>query len=287
MLKHPEETIVKFGKFEIFSIVENNFQVDGGAMYGVIPKVIWQRFNPPDADNMLRLDINLLLVKADGKNILIDTGIGDILSEKQKKIFGIQKESTLEHELSALMLSPSDINLVILTHLHADHAGGVVTLDQKQTKVPRFPNARYFVQIKEWEDAMHPDERTSATYFTSNLKILEENKLLQLVSGEVEVTKGIKVINTGGHTPGHQTVLIEDSNNKIIFAGDIIPTTYHLKIPYVASVDLNPRETMEQKRKILQMCLNDGWGLVFDHDLKMKIGKLEKIDEEIKLTEYF
>lgn len=278
---------MQFGKFEIFSIVENNFQVDGGAMYGVIPKVIWQRFNPPDADNMLRLDINLLLIKADGKNILIDSGIGDTLSEKQKKIFGIQRESGLESGLSALRLSPSDIDMVILTHLHADHAGGVITPDKNQNKVPRFPQARHVVQSKEWEDAMHPDERTSATYFTSNLKILEENKLLDLVDGEVEVTKGIKVTNTGGHTPGHQAVLIEDGDNKIIFAGDVIPTTYHLKIPYVASVDLYPRETMEQKRKILQMCLNDGWGLAFDHDIKMKIGKLEKTGEEIKLTEYF
>jgi len=276
---------MQFGNFEIFSIVENYFQVDGGAMYGVIPKVIWQRFNPPDADNMLRLDINLLLVKAHGENILIDAGIGDTLSEKQKKIFGIQRESSLEKELSGHGLSSSDIDLVILTHLHADHAGGVITLDKNQTKVPRFPHARHVVQTKEWEDAMHPDERTSATYFTSNLKILEEKKLLDLVDGETEVTKGIKVINTGGHTPGHQVVLIEDGNNKIIFAGDVIPTTYHLRIPYVASVDLYPRETMEQKRKILQMCLNDGWALAFDHDLKVKLTKLEKVGEEIKLKE--
>jgi glyoxylase-like metal-dependent hydrolase (beta-lactamase superfamily II) len=274
---------MQFGNFEIFSIVENNFQVDGGAMYGVIPKVIWQRFNPPDADNMLRLDINLLLVKAGGKNILIDAGIGDTLSEKQKKIFGIQRESALEKELSAQGLSPSDIDMVILTHLHADHAGGVITLDKNQTKVPRFPHARHVVQTIEWEDAMHPDERTSATYFTLNLKILEEKNLLQLVEGNVEIAKGIKVINTGGHTPGHQAVLIGDGEFKIIFAGDVIPTTYHLKIPYVASVDLCPRETMEQKRKFLQMCINDGWALAFDHDLKMKIGKLEKVGEEITL----
>ncbi len=278
---------MQFGNFEIFSIVENNFQVDGGAMYGVIPKVIWQRFNPPDADNMLRLDINLLLVKANGKNILIDAGIGDTLSEKQKKIFGIQRESSLEKELSALGLSSSDIDLVILTHLHADHASGVITLGKNQTKVPRFPHARHVVQSQEWEDAMHPDERTSATYFTSNLKILEDKKLLDLVDGEAEVIVGIRVINTGGHTPGHQAVLIQDGEYKIICAGDVIPTTYHLKIPYVASVDLYPRETMEQKRKILQMCLNDGWALAFDHDLKMKIGKLEKAGEEIKIREIY
>ncbi len=278
---------MKFGNFEIFSIVENNFQVDGGAMYGVIPKIIWQRFNPPDTDNMLRLDMNLLLIKTDGENILIDTGIGDTLSEKQKKIFGIQRESALEKELSKLHLSPADIHLVLFTHLHADHAGGVITLDDGKTKVPRFPKARCVVQLKEWEEAMHPDERTSATYFTSNLRILEGENLLELVDGVDEVTKGIKLIPTGGHTPGHQAVLIEDGEHKIIWAGDIIPSTYHLRIPYVASVDLYPRETMQQKRKFLQMCLNDGWNLAFDHDLKVKLGKLEKTGEEIKIKDIY
>jgi glyoxylase-like metal-dependent hydrolase (beta-lactamase superfamily II) len=277
---------VKFGNFEIFSIVENNFQVDGGAMYGVVPKVIWQRFNPPDADNMLRLDMNLLLIKTDGENILIDTVIGDTLSEKQKKIFGIKRESALEKELSKLHLSPANIHLVLLTHLHADHAGGVIKIENGQ-KLPRFPNARYVIQLKEWEEAMHPDERTSATYFISNLKILEEEKLLELVDGDDQVAKGIKLINTGGHTPGHQAVLIEDGDHKIVCPGDIIPTTHHLKIPYVASVDLFPRETMQQKRKFLEMCLNDGWNIAFDHDLKIKIGKLEKEGEEIKIKDIY
>lgn len=254
-------------------------------MYGVVPKVIWERFNPPDHDNMVKLDINLLLIRTDGENILIDAGIGDALSERQKKMYGVENSSALEKKLSELNLSPPDIHLVLLTHLHADHAGGVIKLDNDKTKVPRFPNARYVVQLKEWEEAMHPDERTSATYFTSNLRILEEEKLLELVDGTDEVAKGIKLFNTGGHTPGHQVVLIEDGENKIIWAGDIIPSTHHLRIPYVASVDLFPRETMAQKRKFIQMCLEGGWALAFDHDLKIKIGKLEKVGEEIKIKD--
>jgi glyoxylase-like metal-dependent hydrolase (beta-lactamase superfamily II) len=275
---------MRSGNFEIFSIVENSFKIDGGAMYGVIPKVIWQRFNPPDSDNMVKLDINLLLIKSDGENILIDAGIGDALSERQKKMFGVEKSSVLEKKLSEHNLTPEAIHLVLLTHLHADHAGGVVKVENGQ-KIPRFPNARYIVQLKEWEEAMHPDERTSATYFTSNLRILEDEKLLELIDGQDEVAKGIKLIPTGGHTPGHQAVLIEDGDNKILWAGDIIPSTHHVRIPYVASVDLFPRETMEQKRKFLQMCLNDGWNLAFDHDLKVKIGKLEKAGEEIKIRD--
>ena len=276
---------MKFGDFEILSIVENSFKIDGGAMFGVVPKIIWQKVYPPDQNNMVKLDINLLLIKADGENILIDAGIGDGLSERQQKMFGVERSSHLEKGLARQNLSPEDIDLVLLTHLHADHAGGVIKLDKDGRKSPRFPNARHVVQIKEWEEAMHPDERTSATYFTSSLKILEEKKLLELIDGEDEAATGIKLINTGGHTPGHQAVLIEDGENKILWAGDIIPSTHHLRIPYVASVDLVPRETMEQKKRFLRMCSEDGWILAFDHDLKVKMGKIEEKDGVFKVTQ--
>jgi glyoxylase-like metal-dependent hydrolase (beta-lactamase superfamily II) len=276
---------MKFGNFEIFSIVENCFKIDGGAMYGVVPKLIWGKLNPPDHNNMVKLDMNLLLVKTDGENILIDVGMGDALSDRQKKMYGVEKPSGLEKQLSQLHLTPEDIHLVLLTHLHADHSGGVIKLDKDGKKIPRFHNARHVVQIKEWDEAMHPDERTSATYFTSNLKILEDENLLELISGEDEVARGIKLIHTGGHTPGHQAVLIQDGDDKILCPGDIIPSTHHLRIPYVASVDLFPRQTMELKRKFLEMCSSDGWLLAFDHDLKVKIGKLDKEGEETKIKE--
>ncbi len=278
---------MKFGRFEIFSIVENRFKIDGGAMYGVIPKIIWQKFSPPDENNLVKLDINLLLIKTDGENILIDVGMGDVLSGRQRKMFGVEASSALEEHLSEHNLTPEDINLVLLTHLHADHAGGVIKLDREGRKLPRFPNARYVAQLREWEEAMHPDERTSATYFTSNLKILEEEKLLELVDGEDEAAAGIRLINTGGHTPGHQAVLIEDRDEKILCPGDIIPSTYHLRIPYVAAVDLLPRETMEQKRRFLQMCTQDGWVLAFDHDLKVKLGRLKQEKVGVTVTDIY
>jgi glyoxylase-like metal-dependent hydrolase (beta-lactamase superfamily II) len=254
-------------------------------MFGVVPRIIWQKVYPPDENNMVKLDINLLLIKTDGENILIDAGMGDALNERQKKVFGIERASNLEKRLSEHHLAPEDINLVLLTHLHADHAGGVITLDKNGRKVPRFPNARHVVQIKEWEEAMHPDERTSATYFTSNLRILEEEKLLELIDGEDEVATGIKLINTGGHTPGHQAVLIEDGEGKILWAGDIIPSSHHLRIPYVAAVDLFPRETMEQKKRFLRMCSEDGWMLAFDHDQKIKLSKIEEKEGMFAVTE--
>lgn len=278
---------MKLDKFEIFSIVENSFKIDGGAMYGVVPKIIWQKFNPPDHNNLVKLNINLLLIRADGENILVDAGIGDALSERQKKMFGVERSSALETELSELDLVPEDIHLVLLTHLHADHAGGVIKLEEDGRKLPRFPNARHVVQLKEWQEAMEPDERTSATYFTSNLKVLEQEKLLELVDGEDEVARGVRLLNTGGHTPGHQAVLIEDGGNRILWPGDIVPSTYHLRIPYVAAVDLFPRETMEQKKRFLQMCSEDGWLLAFDHDLKVKLGRLEQKEGGFSVTDVY
>jgi glyoxylase-like metal-dependent hydrolase (beta-lactamase superfamily II) len=278
------EKAMKFGDFEIFSIVENSFKIDGGAMFGVVPKIIWERLVTSDEFNRVKLDLNLLLVKTGRGNILIDAGIGDALSEKQKKIYGIEKSSELERRFSELNLTPEDIDLVILTHLHADHAGGAIKMDEVGKKTCRFPNARHIVQIKEWNDAMSPDERTSATYFTEKLKFLEESNLLELVDGEDEVAEGIKVIPTGGHTPGHQAVLIEYGENKILCPGDIIPSASHLKIPYVASVDLFPLETMALKRKFLDVCINDGWLLAFDHDVNIKLGKLEKSGMEIRVN---
>jgi len=273
---------MKFGRF-----LENSFKIDGGAMYGVVPKIIWQKLNPPDADNMVKLDINLLLVRADGENILIDAGMGDALSERQKKMFGVDRPSGLERGLSQAGVRSEDIHLVLLTHLHADHAGGVIALDKDGKKLPRFPNARHVVQLKEWMEAMEPDERTSATYFTPNLKLLGQEKLLELVDGEDQVADGVKLINTGGHTPGHQAVLIEDGDNRILCPGDIIPSTCHLRIPYVAAVDLCPRETMQQKKRFLQMCSEDGWLLAFDHDLKVKLGKLEHKETGFSVTEVY
>jgi glyoxylase-like metal-dependent hydrolase (beta-lactamase superfamily II) len=275
---------MKFGKFEIFSVVENSFKIDGGAMFGVVPKIIWEKLTPPDEKNRVTLDLNLLVIRTTNENILIDSGIGDVLSERQRKIYGIEKPSGLEAKLSEIGLSREDIDVVILTHLHADHAGGIVSRNDSGEKTPRFPKARHVVQIKEWNDAMSPDERTAATYFTENLKLLEESNLLELVDGEDEVADGIRVTNTGGHTPGHQAVLIEDGNNKILWPGDIIPSTFHLRIPYVASVDLFPRETMALKKRFLDMCTNDGWLLAFDHNVNIKLGKLEKSGNEIKVN---
>jgi len=269
------------GNLQIYSIVENSFKVDGGAMFGVVPKILWQKYISADKDNFITLDINLLLVKSKDKNILIDTGIGDALTKRQKEMFGIEKPSNLDGSLRDMSLSPEDIDIVILSHLHADHSGGVIKLDKDGKKVPHFPNAKHYAQKREWEDAINPDERTSATYLTENPMLLKENNLVELVDGEKEIIKGMKISSSHGHTPGHQIVFIDGGKEKIIYAADIIPTTAHLRAAYVAGVDLYPRETMQAKKEIIKKCISESWMLALDHDVNTKLCRLRQEDGRV------
>jgi glyoxylase-like metal-dependent hydrolase (beta-lactamase superfamily II) len=275
---------MKSGEFEIFSFVENRFKIDGGAMFGVVPKIIWEKMTNCDEKNRVDLDLNLFLVKTKNKNILIDAGMGQTLTDRMKRIYGVEENSNLNQGLANFGLRPEDIDLVIPTHLHMDHAGGMVKFDQSGEKVPTFPNAKHIIQSQEWKDALVPDERTVATYFPENLLVLKNSGLVDLVDGETEVESGIKVVPTGGHTRGHQAVLIDTGNEKILCPGDIIPTHNHLKIPYVASVDTYPLETMKIKREFLERCLNGGWKVAFDHDTELKMARLEKKEDKIDLV---
>jgi len=222
---------MKLGESEIFSFVENRFKIDGGAMFGIVPRVIWEKLVHCDSKNRVDLDLNLLLVKTKEKNILIDTGIGDCLTDRMKKVYGIESGSNLNKCLAMLGLKPEDIDLVILTHLHLDRAGGVVRFNEKGEKVPSFPNAKHIIQSQEWEDALSPDERTMATYFPENFLILKDFQLVELVDGEKEMEPGVKVIPTGGHTAGHQAVLIESRNERVLCPGDIIPILFDPQSP--------------------------------------------------------
>jgi glyoxylase-like metal-dependent hydrolase (beta-lactamase superfamily II) len=275
--------MIKLGDKEVYSIVDNSFKIDGGAMFGVVPKIIWERMMVPDEKNMITLDLNLLLVKSKGKNILIDCGIGDTLNEKQKKIYGVVKDSNLEIALSWLNLKPEDINLVILSHLHLDHAGGIVKFDSNGKRVPRFPQAKYIVQSEEWKYALQPDERTKATYMVENFQVLDDFGVMELVNGDRELLPGVKVKLTGGHTQGQQVVLIQGGEKTILYPSDIIPTISHLRIPYTAGVDIYPLEVMEVKKKLIQDCLENNWMIAFDHEIEIKLCYLEKINERIEV----
>jgi glyoxylase-like metal-dependent hydrolase (beta-lactamase superfamily II) len=270
--------MLQLGGFQIFSLVEGRFYLDGGAMFGIVPRIMWEKLIPPNDKNLIPLDCNLLLIKNKGKNVLIDSGLGDVLTDRERKIYAAYNPSNLEVGLLGLEVKPEEIDLVILSHLHADHACGTIKTENGQG-VPRFKRAKVILQKSEWEDAINPDERTAAGYLMNHLLTLEKHKVLELVDGEVEVVPGIKVVKTGGHTEGHQGVEISANGEKLIYYADIVPTSHHLKPHYVAGLDLYPRQTMKIKKKIIPEAIEQGWYVAFDHDLKIKIARLKKNSE--------
>lgn len=249
-------------------------------MFGIVPKIIWSRLIDCDEDNRVPMQTNLFVLKANNNNILFDTGFGDCLKNTEKKIYAVKGETAIESGLKEIGLMTDDINFVFLSHLHTDHAAGAVkSVDGKY--VPRFGRARYIVQKIEWDDAMNPNERTSAVYIPDRLSVLKDAGQLELIDGDTELMPGVKMIRTGGHTPGHQAIEAISDGTTVVYYADIIPSLQHIKIPYVAAVDLDPLRTMEVKRKLLNKLCDINNAIVFDHDISIKIGKLSKEDGKV------
>jgi glyoxylase-like metal-dependent hydrolase (beta-lactamase superfamily II) len=244
-------------------------------MFGVIPRVLWETLTRPNGRNRIALQANLLLVKSQKKNILVETGLGDALPGKWKVNYGVEGSSQMLGKLRKLGLGPEDVDMVILTHLHFDHGGGCVHQESGTLNLT-FPRAQHVVQEKEWEDAMTPDARSRASYLEELLLPLSRSGMLRLASGSAQVAPGIQVVKTGGHTRGHQVVLISSGDHTALFTGDLIPTSSHLKIPYVAGVDLFPLETMERKEEMIQQAVEENWLVLFGHDTETDGGYLSR-----------
>jgi len=274
---------MKFGKFELNSLSDGIMRLDGGAMFGVVPKVFWEKANIPDGKNRIVIGVNPLLIKAKGCNILVDTGNGDKFSEKLSRIYGIEREPTLLKCLSDAGLKPDDINIIINTHLHFDHCGGNTFIDGNGKIRPTFPNARYVVQKEEWEDSNNTNELTKASYLTENFTPVMEAGLVDLVDGDAEVVQGVTVVRTPGHNKGHQSVKIESDGKTAFFLGDLIPTAGHIPLPYIMGYDLYPVELLEVKRRVLREALENRWLLIFEHDPEIRIGYLKEVKEKLVL----
>ncbi len=269
-------TRLTLGDFELFSFVENRCYLDGGSVYGVVPKALWSKLTPPDDNNLIPLDTNLLLVKAHGKRILIECGIGDFLTDIERKVYSCDAPSRIDDCLSRLGMASDMIDYVILTHLHLDHVGGAFVADSDGRPQPRFPNARHVIRKEEWEAAMNPDDRSKVVYPTERLRCLDESNLVDIIDADTEVLPGIWAVKSGGHTRGHQIVTVSSGSGTVVYTGDMFPLTSHLRPTYIAASDLYPLETLEHKKKLLTGIVENGWIIAFDHDLEYKFATLKR-----------
>jgi len=258
---------MKFGQFEIRTFVEQTMKFDGGAAFGVIPKKLWsQRMN--DENNLVTFCNNYMVLTANGKNFILDGGIGPDLSEAEQKVYSCGTDSRLEEGLRQLGLGANDIDYILLTHLHTDHmAGTVQTVDGEL--MPRFPKAKVIATKEEFKVATNPNERTSAVYRPERVHALKNAGLLELVDANNELFPGITIVHTGGHTEGHYAVHMESDGEKVLFYSDVIPTRHHLDIAWVAGLDLFPLETMDVKRKLMPQMVDEGSVLALVHDTEM------------------
>ena len=264
------------GSFSLSPVLDGFFRLDGGAMFGVVPRVIWEKVAPPDDRNRIRLAMRAWLVRGGGRTILIDAGAGGKLDAKTGAIYGFEGASSLEASLAAYGVGRDDIDLVIASHLHFDHAGGFTVRDADGVVRPRFPNARYSVRLGEWDDALHPHERNRASYFAENYVPLREAGVLDLIAEDGEVAPGVRVRRTGGHTRHHQIVEIHDAGQTAIFAADLLPTAAHVPLPYIMGYDLYPMDTLAFKRGFLPEAVERDYLILFEHDPDVAAGRLRE-----------
>jgi glyoxylase-like metal-dependent hydrolase (beta-lactamase superfamily II) len=264
-----------FGSLEITPLFDGLFRLDGGAMFGVVPKPLWERRAPADDKNRILLSTRPLLVRGE-RTLIIDAGIGPKMDAKSVAIYGIDRSRNLDHTLGEAGLSAADIDIVLASHLHFDHAGGFTEQDASGRIVPRFPNARYVARTAEWEDATHPHERNRASYLAENFVPLQAAGVLDLVAGDEVIMPGVRVVRTGGHTMHHQIVMLESEGRTAVFAADLIPTTAHVDEPWIMGYDLYPMDTLAFKRRFVRDAIEREYLIFFEHDPEVSAGYIRE-----------
>jgi methylmalonyl-CoA epimerase len=265
------------GDLELISLSDGFFRLDGGAMFGVVPRPLWAKKAPPDERNRILLAMRPLVIRGQ-RTMIVDAGVGDKEDEKFTDIYGLERTRHLDHSLAEAGLSPEDIDIVLATHLHFDHAGGFTARDGSGRVRPRFPRAQYVVRRGEWDDATHPNERNRASYLPANYRPLADAGVLQLVDEDQTIMPGVRVRRTGGHTRHHQIVMIESAGKRAAYVADLIPTVAHLPNPWIMGYDLFPLETLDVKKSFVQEALDAELLVFFEHDPSVVAGFITEQD---------
>ncbi len=273
---------MRIGNVDLFPVSDGSAWIDGGALYGLVPRVLWEQVTPPDTRNRVRMQLTCLVIHSAGKTILVDTGYGSKLGEKRREILGLERNPGLPAVLAQLHLTPEDVDIIINTHLHADHCGGN-TIPSASGPVPAYRRAEYWVQRREWADALSPNERTRATYLPENLRPVAPQ--LRLLDGDTRVTAEVRCVATRGHTRAHQSVIIESAGETAIFLGDLAPLAVHFeRLPWISANDTEPLRTLETKRCLRRLALERQALLIFEHDPVQPLGRLAKVGAELKVV---
>lgn len=267
---------MRLGEWEVQVLSGGTFGLDGGAMFGTVPRVVWQKRCPPDEANLIHMGTNCLLIRGKGHTILVDNGNGDKESDAFMAQFNMEGRGVLDRSLASAGLTPGDIDLAILTHLHFDHAGGSTRLDAQGRPVPSFPNARYLLQARDLENARSGFLRERASYRPANWEPLEEAGILDLVEGPAEILPGLSVRPVPGHTPGLQAVVLEGGGRRLIYLADLIPMSHHIQPAWVMGYDLDVVTCVRERLRLLEEVTGTDTILVFEHDPVVQAGTVSR-----------
>jgi len=274
---------------KLYTVNSGYFKLDGGAMFGVVPKSVWNKTNPADENNMCNWAMRCLLVETDNRLILIDNGLGDKQNEKFFSYYYLHGDDTLEKSVKKHGFGFDDITDVFLTHLHFDHCGGSIKYtDSAKTKLePTFKNAKYWRNSKHWDWATNPNPREKPSFLKENIMPIQESGQLNFIDKEGEWLPGFEILLVNGHTESMMLPVIKYKDTKVLFCADLIPSVGHLPIPYVMGYDVRPLETLKEKERILQKAVTENWTLFFEHDPLIEGCSLQLTDRGIRSGETF
>jgi len=268
-----------FSDYRVEIIPDTEFRLDGGAMFGVVPRNLWSRVCPPDEQNRIRMNLNCVYVETAGEKILIETGIGEKWSQKHRAMYGIDRKRSFDQSLRAIAgVGSEEISIVINTHLHFDHAGGNTVFDDSGKAMPAFRNARYLISRAEYEHAEAPSERDRASYFPDNWQPLNESGQLELKEASYEVVPGLRMENYPGHNRSMQCWHLDRGGRTLFGFADLVPTRAHIPLAWVMGYDLYPVETVEAKKKLLPLAAREGWTCLFYHDPDQPLARIDEQD---------